>query len=126
MIGYDERTGIEEHMDHEMGRFANESQAALALSEATQEYPREQHKVDAVVAAGRYAVVLSYIVYCVHTDAALRNPAVKLISEHATRNEAVAALPQLEDGDEHWYWIAGPKPPAEPHASAPDADDIPF
>lgn len=118
----------QEHVDHEAGAFANEFQAAYSLSQRTQEYPRDGAKVKALVAAGRFAVVLHYIVYCVHTDATLAT-ATQLVSDHATREEAqaaVAAFP-LEEGDEHWYVIE-PEPPLAPLPVVPYAsdDEIPF
>jgi hypothetical protein len=126
MDGYDEL--FEEHRDHEAGAFANESQAAFALSQRTQEYPRDGAKVAAIVAAGRFAVVLHYLVYCVHTDATLAT-ATTLVSDHATREEANAALAAfpLEEGDEHWYVIE-PKPAPQPLpvAAVEDYNDLPF
>jgi hypothetical protein len=107
----------------------NEFQAAYENSRLTQEYPRDHGKIAAVVAAGRWAVVFHYTVYCNHTDAVL-GEAAKLIADYPTEAEAQAAvaLEGEHDNPECYYAVAGPRPDEVEVLDLrdPDPSDIPF
>jgi hypothetical protein len=130
---------IEREMEEDMmGGFSyqTEQQAAYSLSQLTQEYPRDGHKVREKVAEGRFVVVVSYPVYCVHTDAMLPQPAVELHSDYATRAEAMAVAQKLrgeDHDDEEPSETSIYVEPAEPRATsavvsvdASEQEDIPF
>lgn len=89
------------------GNYSNEFEAAFDCSRRTQEYPRQQAKVDALVAIGRFVLSLHYTVYCNFTDALL-GMAVVFVSDHGELAEAEAAQAALNGGDddpEHYYQI---------------------
>jgi hypothetical protein len=88
----------QEHIDHEIGAYHNEFQAAYALSRREQGNG-DRANIDGLVLAGAYVVVAWVNQYCGLTDAAL--PALPFVREwYLTRAEAEAAVARQEGDDE--------------------------
>jgi hypothetical protein len=121
----------QEHIDHIFG-----SQDELNLSFAHSQSTRNDFdfsEVNAIVADGRFALLVKYPQYCRFTDGYL-GIGTRLIASYATREQANAAARSLTDdfdgSEETWYEI-------EPKAATPPApvsesglpfndDDFPF
>lgn len=122
---------LQQHLDHENGSFANELQAGYALSQATQEYPRQQARAKELVEAGRFVVVRTYLVCCVFTDAIL-GEAFAIVSDHATREEAEAVCNENHDPEDYdtGYHVEPLLPRPVSPLVAPeildDPNDVPF
>lgn len=116
----------------------NEFQATVELSRA--EAPADDRgTIAGLIQAGRFVVVSEYLRYCPITDA-LMGSGKSLVSDHATREEAIVALPDDEEDLFHYVLPRErcPDHPSEDRATCdmhgvcegmvPDLkdDDIPF
>lgn len=112
--------------------YRNESQRVLAHSRATAEYPRQQAKIDALVAQGRFVIANHYPVFCPSTDAII-GEAICYVSDFATREEAEAVFTSLNiESDPEFYYAlypverqAEPEAPFNPNAAS-DTDEVLF
>lgn len=107
-------------------------QTAFSHSQSTQQYPREQSKANTLIAAGRFVVVCRAVQYCQSTDAIL-GTSFRVVSDHATREEAEAACSKASEGfdeDPEIGFGVLPQPPEPVKAPASaiefDSDEIPF
>jgi hypothetical protein len=83
----------QEHLDHELGAFANELQAGYALSQIYQ--PRrvaDPAEIDRLIRNGFTVVVVEVARYCGHTDALLPGCDSYIAGAHPTRALALAAV----------------------------------
>lgn len=121
----------EEELEFELGRFANESQIAFAQSQR-EGFDTQVGEIEALVAKGKFVLVLSMVRYCRRTDALL-GTSHHIVSTHETREEAEFALAQENDDNDETYvsvWpmrlIVNVDPISGVTESASDWDDIPF
>lgn len=118
---------LQEHLDHEAGAYANEHQAAFDLSR--REFDSGIAAIQRLTDAGRFVVAISGPGYCRFTDALLGTQ-YTVQSDHATREEADAALAALDPDGVVWQECGVhvfPKLPQPPRAPRTwDDDDVPF
>lgn len=112
----------QEEMDYQMGA-ASELQNAYAMSMMNRK-PDDSQKIEDALAAGKHVIVEEGPEYCPITDA-LMGSRKFLVSEHATREEAEAALAGMEEGDPDISVYIRPYKPAPP-PPVYDRDEIPF
>ncbi len=124
-MSYDDMSCVDparEEMEAEYGAFSSEFEAALALSH--REAGDDRGAIRQAVAAGRFVVVASAPRFCRLTDA-LMGEDLSLVSEHGTRAEADAALP--ESSEDVSYEVRGPVVARlEAIVDQDGEDDLPF
>lgn len=111
-----------EHEEYEAGRFANEHQAAFALSRSEYVCRDDSKLIDRLLGLGFYAVVEYVEKYCVFTDAVL---AVETYVIAAFRKYESAV--EFSEGLDYDHNIMGIRPYDEQVPEEdPSDDDIPF
>ena len=111
----------QEELDHEVGAFKNEFQAAYSLSQLSRK-PDHKARIAELQAQGKFIVVFEITEYCPHTDAIL-GARHTIVSVHDTQEAAQAALPTFADDSEAGHFIARP---ASKLPVVEEEHDLPF